>query len=226
MEKKSGGQSTTLRLSGHMQAEHLRSEGTNERQRTRTVLDLDEVTLVDVHVVRFLGRCEQEGTELLHCPLYIREWISQESGNSEQTASRRANMSKLLDLNWDVFVTPGIPLSRATRSGTKQQMWSPISSTSSTASGTPSSSTPFHRRAGRRPGGLGRGERQEPDDDLRYARPRRSFLQRQYSSPTISARPPGCDAGCSQDDAPAGIAAGPRRRSGIRVFPVRFPIIL
>ncbi len=44
----------------------------------RTVLDLDEVTLVDVHVVRFLGRCEQEGTELLHCPLYIREWISRE----------------------------------------------------------------------------------------------------------------------------------------------------
>ena len=24
----------------------------------RTVLDLDKVTLVDVHVVRFLGRCE------------------------------------------------------------------------------------------------------------------------------------------------------------------------
>ena len=44
----------------------------------RTVLDLDEVTLVDVHVVRFLGTCEQEGTELLHCPLYIREWISRE----------------------------------------------------------------------------------------------------------------------------------------------------
>ena len=44
----------------------------------RTVLDLDEVTLVDVEVVRFLGTCEKEGTALLHCPPYIREWISRE----------------------------------------------------------------------------------------------------------------------------------------------------
>jgi len=42
------------------------------------VLDLDEVTLVDVEVVRFLGRCEQAGTALLHCPPYIREWIARE----------------------------------------------------------------------------------------------------------------------------------------------------
>ena len=79
MEKKSDGQTTTLRLSGHIQVEHI--EAVKEQMQStglRTVLDLDEVTLVDVHVVRFLGRCEQEGTELLHCPLYIREWISRE----------------------------------------------------------------------------------------------------------------------------------------------------
>ena len=79
IEQKSDGQTTTLRLSGHMQAEHI---GAVKEQMKgsgpRTVLDLDEVTLVDVHVVRFLGRCEQEGTELLHCPLYIREWIARE----------------------------------------------------------------------------------------------------------------------------------------------------
>jgi hypothetical protein len=28
--------------------------------------------------VRFLGTCEMKGTELLHCPPYIREWISRE----------------------------------------------------------------------------------------------------------------------------------------------------
>jgi len=39
-------------------------------------------------------------------------------------------MSELLDLNWDVFVTPGIPtVTSALPPGTKQQMWSPISST-------------------------------------------------------------------------------------------------
>ena len=79
IEKKSDGQTTTLRLSGQFQAEHL--EAVKEQLQgsgPRTGLDLDEVTLVDVSVVRFLGKCEQEGTELLHCPLYIREWISRE----------------------------------------------------------------------------------------------------------------------------------------------------
>src|SRR5882724_2812211 len=79
IEKKSDGQTTTIRLSGHMQVEHL--EAVKEQMQSsgpRTVLDLDEVTLVDVHVVRFLGTCEEEGTELLHCPLYIREWIARE----------------------------------------------------------------------------------------------------------------------------------------------------
>ena len=70
---------TTLRLIGYLQAAHLETlQAHMESNGPRTVLDLDEVTLVDVHVVRFLGRCEQEGTELLHCPLYIREWISRE----------------------------------------------------------------------------------------------------------------------------------------------------
>jgi len=44
----------------------------------RMVLDLDEVTLVDVEVVRFLGGCEAKGIILLHCSPYIREWIARE----------------------------------------------------------------------------------------------------------------------------------------------------
>jgi hypothetical protein len=44
----------------------------------RTVLDLDQVTLVDVAVVRFLGGCEAAGIAVLHGPPYIREWISRE----------------------------------------------------------------------------------------------------------------------------------------------------
>src|SRR5256712_651818 len=52
------------------------------------------------------------------------------SGNSEQTGLRRANMSELLDLNWDVFVTPGIPtVTSDLPPGTTQQMWQPIAST-------------------------------------------------------------------------------------------------
>src|SRR5712664_1034580 len=49
---------------------------------------------------------------------------------SEQTESRGAKMNELVDLHWDVFVTPGIPtVTSDLPSGTTQQMWSPISST-------------------------------------------------------------------------------------------------
>jgi len=42
------------------------------------VLDLHEIELVDREVVRFLAQCEAEGTTLVHCPAYIREWIERE----------------------------------------------------------------------------------------------------------------------------------------------------
>jgi len=42
------------------------------------ILDLEEVTLVDLASVQFLARCEAAGAELLHCCPYIREWISRE----------------------------------------------------------------------------------------------------------------------------------------------------
>ena len=45
---------------------------------SRTVLGLDEVTLVGVEVVHFLGTCEMKGTALLHGPPYRHEWISRE----------------------------------------------------------------------------------------------------------------------------------------------------
>jgi hypothetical protein len=44
----------------------------------RFVLDLKEVTLVDVEVVRFLGACESDGMKVTHCSQYIRGWIVRE----------------------------------------------------------------------------------------------------------------------------------------------------
>jgi hypothetical protein len=41
-------------------------------------LDLVDVTLVNVDVVRFLGECEAGGVKILHCSPYIREWIRRE----------------------------------------------------------------------------------------------------------------------------------------------------
>jgi hypothetical protein len=43
------------------------------------LLDLEEVTLVDLDIVRFLATCEAEGIELVHCSPYIREWINREN---------------------------------------------------------------------------------------------------------------------------------------------------
>jgi len=39
---------------------------------SRKVLDLTDVTLVDIAVVRFLICCEDEGVELVQCLPYVR----------------------------------------------------------------------------------------------------------------------------------------------------------
>ena len=79
LERNSDGERTTIRLIGRARSEHL-SEITKQMGScgSKVILDLEEVTVVDVDVVRFLGTCEVEGTALLHCPPYIREWISRE----------------------------------------------------------------------------------------------------------------------------------------------------
>ena len=79
LERSSDGERTTIRLIGRARSEHL-GEIVNQIGSCgpNVTLDLEEVTVVDVDVVRFLGTCEKEGTELLHCPPYIREWISRE----------------------------------------------------------------------------------------------------------------------------------------------------
>lgn len=68
-----------LRLSGWISSEsldHLKRE--LAASRTTAVLDLDEVTLLDVHVVRLLKSLERRGVELRNCPPYVRAWIASE----------------------------------------------------------------------------------------------------------------------------------------------------
>jgi hypothetical protein len=79
IEKDSQGGITTIRLIGHFQSEHV-GELKKQLQHdgSRFVLDLTEVTLVEVDVVRFLGICEAGGVEIVNCSLYIREWMKQE----------------------------------------------------------------------------------------------------------------------------------------------------
>ncbi len=79
IEKLAGEQGTTLKLMGRIRAEHLEELKTQITASVPTiVLELGEVSLVDVDAVRFLTACESEGIQLLNCSAYIREWIVRE----------------------------------------------------------------------------------------------------------------------------------------------------
>ena len=79
IESHSERDSTTLRLIGRMQAEHVSEiERQIVQSGTKVSLDLEELTLVDVQVVRFLGTCEIRGIPVLNCSPYIADWIARE----------------------------------------------------------------------------------------------------------------------------------------------------
>ncbi len=79
IEKLLGKTSTVFKLSGRIQEEYLSQLQTEIEQCTDTPrLDLKDVNLLDRSSVRFLIRCESQGIQLVHCPLYIQEWISRE----------------------------------------------------------------------------------------------------------------------------------------------------
>jgi anti-anti-sigma regulatory factor len=88
IEKASDGQSATIRLIGRMRAEHLDELKAQIKDGTsRVALDLEDVTLVDVDVVRFLGMCQAEGIRLVHCSPYIENWIDKERTGEKGEAS-------------------------------------------------------------------------------------------------------------------------------------------
>ena len=79
IEKASQRGETTVRLSGHFQAEHIEElKQQLQDNGPRFVLDLKEVTVVDVEMVRFFGACEDNGVKIVHSPPYIREWMNRE----------------------------------------------------------------------------------------------------------------------------------------------------
>lgn len=79
IERYSDRDGTTILLIGRMQAEHV-SEVQNQIEDSgrNVTLDLEEVTLVDVEVVRFLGSCETRGVNVVNGSPYITDWIARE----------------------------------------------------------------------------------------------------------------------------------------------------
>jgi hypothetical protein len=85
IEKDSDGCVTRLKLSGRIQSSCIaRIRSVMNDGCARKILDLSEVTLVDIEAVRFLISVEDEGTELCQCPPYVREWILRERAEGAQ----------------------------------------------------------------------------------------------------------------------------------------------
>ena len=84
IERGSDGARSTIRLIGSVKSEHLSEIGHQlEICGPRAALDLEGVTVVGVNVIHFLVERERQGTELLNCPAYVREWISREGEQDE-----------------------------------------------------------------------------------------------------------------------------------------------
>jgi len=78
---------TMIALSGRIQAEDIAGiEAEMRRCSKLKVLDLTDVTLVDVTAVRFLSTVEGNGIGLLQCPPYVRAWIGRERAEAEQSS--------------------------------------------------------------------------------------------------------------------------------------------
>ena len=79
IERQSEGETTIIWLIGRIRAEDLeelkRQMGIFSK---KLILDLSELTIVDADVIRFLGASELQGTQLVGCPPYVREWILRE----------------------------------------------------------------------------------------------------------------------------------------------------
>ena len=74
---------TTIRLIGQFRDEHLPDLAAEIRTGgSRIVLDLEEITLVDVDAIRFLRDRQTEGVVLINCSSYITTSIAKERSSA------------------------------------------------------------------------------------------------------------------------------------------------
>ena len=78
IDRSADGKYVVLRLWGRMQSEHVEQLKAEMEGIAKVLLDLQDVKLVDRDAVRFLGVCEENGTELRRCSPYICQWIAKE----------------------------------------------------------------------------------------------------------------------------------------------------
>jgi hypothetical protein len=79
IETTPGQRCTTIGLIGRIRTEHLAELSAQlGAVGPNVLLDLGEVLLVNLEVVRFLAISESQGIQLLNCPSYVRKWIDRE----------------------------------------------------------------------------------------------------------------------------------------------------
>ena len=100
IERTANGMGVLFRLSGRIEAEELRELESlikSETEKKHMVLDLKDVTLVDLNVVKSLDRYEMAKIELINAPAYIRAWIETERAASpeqdEVNTSRKIHLT-------------------------------------------------------------------------------------------------------------------------------------
>jgi hypothetical protein len=81
IETVSRGRFTVFLLSGRIEKlaiAELRKLCELQTDYRHIVLDLKDVSVIDLDVVRFFLHCEEHGVNLENCTLYIREWMERE----------------------------------------------------------------------------------------------------------------------------------------------------
>lgn len=84
IERTVDGKCIVLRLNGRLRSEHLAEmKSLIADSGVVVVLDLEEITQVDLDSINFLRKCQAGGIELRHCSPYICEWMDREQDREE-----------------------------------------------------------------------------------------------------------------------------------------------
>ena len=91
IERSANGQ-VVFTVSGRMQTEDVEQFQQLlivEAPGQQLILNLQDVTLVNLDAVAFLANCEANGIKLENCPLHIRNWINQEKRRNKNRRTPR-----------------------------------------------------------------------------------------------------------------------------------------
>jgi len=79
IERRDSGQSAVLHLIGELRSQDVKSLSAQIADAPfPVILDLAELSVVDLTAVRFLLDCQSRGINIVNCQPYIREWMKRE----------------------------------------------------------------------------------------------------------------------------------------------------